>query len=58
MDNDMFLFIIVLLLSIDILLVGTVFQTAVPYFCYCPETSSRVTLASLGIAFQAKLAHG
>ena len=29
MDNDMFLFIIVLFLSIDILLVGTVFQTAV-----------------------------
>ncbi len=61
MDNDMFLFIIVLFLSIDVLwlyVVGTVFQTAVLYFCYCPETSSRVTLASLGIAFQAKLAHG
>ena len=58
-DNDMFLFIIVLFLSIDVLwlhVVGTAFQTAVPYFCYYPVTSSRVTLASLGIAFQAKLA--
>ena len=34
---------------------GTVFQTAL--FCYSlyPETSSRVTLAALGIGFQPKL---
>ena len=35
---------------------GTVFQTAAPFMDYNPETSSRVTLASLGIAFQANLA--
>ena len=34
---------------------GTVFQTAFLTTCYNPETSSRVTLASLGIAFQAKV---
>ena len=32
--------------------VGTVFQTAVPRHGFNPETSSRVTLASLGIVFQ------
>ena len=31
---------------------GTVFQTAFLTTCYNPETSSRVTLASLGIGFQ------
>ena len=36
-------------------LLGTVFQTAVPRLGFNPETSSRVTLASLGIAFQAKV---
>ena len=34
---------------------GTVFQTAFLTTCYNPETASRVTLASLGIAFQAKV---
>ena len=34
---------------------GTVFQTAFLTACYNPETSSRVTLASLGIGFQPKL---
>ena len=34
---------------------GTVFQTAVTVCCINPETSSRVTLASLGIGFQPKL---
>ena len=31
---------------------GTVFQTAFLTTCYNPETSSRVTLASLGTVFQ------
>ena len=35
---------------------GTVFQTAFLTTCYNPETSSRVTLASLGIGFQPNLA--
>ena len=34
---------------------GTVFQTAVPPCIIYPETSSRVTLASLGIVFQTNL---
>ena len=34
---------------------GTVFQTAVPPCSTNPETSSRVTLAALGIGFQPKL---
>ena len=34
---------------------GTVFQTAFLTTCYNPETSSRVTLASLGIGFQPNL---
>ncbi|MCI6370452.1 MAG: hypothetical protein ACI4CB_00275 [Prevotella sp.] len=34
---------------------GTVFQTAVTICSINPETSSRVTLASLGIGFQPKL---
>ena len=34
---------------------GTVFQTAFLTTCYNPETSSRVTLASLGIVFQTNL---
>ncbi|MDY4991006.1 MAG: hypothetical protein SO071_07555 [Prevotella sp.] len=34
---------------------GTVFQTAVPLCFINPETSSRVTLASLGIVFQTNL---
>ena len=34
---------------------GTVFQTAFLTACYNPETSSRVTLASLSIGFQPKL---
>ena len=34
---------------------GTVFQTAVTISHGNPETSSRVTLASLGIGFQAKV---
>ena len=34
---------------------GTVFQTAPPYFYFNPETSSRVTLATLSIVFQTKL---
>ena len=33
---------------------GTVFQTA-PLLCFNHETSSRVTLASLGIGFLTKL---
>ena len=35
---------------------GTVFQTAFLTTCYNPETSSRVTLSSLGIGFQPNLA--
>ena len=35
---------------------GTVFQTAVTICHGNPETSSRVTLASLGIGFQPNLA--
>ena len=34
---------------------GTVFQTAFLTACYNPETSSRVTLASLGTVFQTAL---
>ena len=34
---------------------GTVFQTAVTVCCINPETSSRVTLASLGTGFQPDL---
>ena len=34
---------------------GTVFQTAFLTTCYNPETSSRVTLASLGTVFQTAL---
>ena len=34
---------------------GTVFQTAFLTTCYNPETSSRVTLAALGIGFQPNL---
>ena len=34
---------------------GTVFQTAVLSMVINPETSSRVTLATLGIVFQTKL---
>ena len=34
---------------------GTVFQTAVPPCFINPETSSRVTLALLGIVFQTNL---
>ena len=34
---------------------GTVFQTAFLTTFYNPETSSRVTLASLGIGFQPNL---
>ena len=40
---------------IDLFLFGTVFQTAVNHFFIHPETTSRVTLASLGIVFQTKL---
>ena len=40
---------------IDLFLFGTVFQTAVNHFFILPETTSRVTLASLGIVFQTKL---
>ena len=36
---------------------GTVFQTAPKLIVYNPETSSRVALASLGIAFQPRLAY-
>ena len=39
---------------IDLFLFGTVFQTAVNHFFIHPETTSRVTLASLGIVFQTK----
>ena len=54
-----FLSIDVLFLSIDIFREsGTVFQTAALFFAINPETSSRVTLASLGIAFQAILLSG
>ena len=47
-------------LSIDVLFErgGTVFQTAALFLDINPETSSRVTLASLGIAFQADLLSG
>ena len=34
---------------------GTVFQTVFLTACYNPETSSRVTLASLGTVFQTAL---
>ena len=34
---------------------GTVFQTVVPLCFIHPETSSRVTLAALGIVFQTNL---
>ena len=34
---------------------GTVFQTGIGIYFFNPETSSRVTLASLGIGFQPKL---
>ena len=34
---------------------GTVFQTGIGIYFFNPETSSRVTLASLGIDFQPKL---
>ena len=34
---------------------GTVFQTVFLTACYNPETSSRVTLASLGTVFQTDL---
>ena len=40
---------------IDLFLFGTVFQTAVNHFFIHPETTSQVTLASLGIVFQTKL---
>ena len=40
---------------IDLFLFGTVFQTAVNHFFILPETTSRVTLASLGTVFQTKL---
>ena len=36
-------------------LIGTVFQTAPSLFHVIPETSSRVTLATLGIGFQPNL---
>ena len=35
--------------------IGTVFQTVLLSLVYSPETSSRVTLASLGIVFQTNL---
>ena len=38
----------------DLIIEGTVFQTVSPIWVIYPETLSRVTLASLGIAFQAK----
>ena len=40
---------------VGIWLIGTVFQTALLYLFFTPETSSRVTLASLGIGFQPNL---
>ncbi|MCI7269584.1 MAG: hypothetical protein MR561_05065 [Prevotella sp.] len=40
---------------IDLFLFGTVFQTAVNHFFIHPETTSRVTLASLGTVFQTQL---
>ena len=36
---------------------GTVFQTAALFFAINPETSSRVTLASLGTVFQTDLSY-